>query len=177
MRMRWHLTVQAAAFKVRLHRKHLFLPVPVQFAGFFLYYSTSRNSTKRREGRGRALSKIVVAPSRPLNHDGNSNLANTTRQMNCSLFLFDYVTWKPNRPISSRSYEILLTSPFDYRTTCWNLRATTQPPTPFPNCWITAPIRHGAAYDSQRQRPTSNVYTSDDDYSLSLYFLFPLCPR
>jgi len=35
MRMRWHLTVQIAPFYVRLHRKHVFLPVPVQFDVLF----------------------------------------------------------------------------------------------------------------------------------------------
>lgn len=49
MRMRWHLSVQTAALHVRLHRVHLFLPVPVQFAALFWYCSTSRKSTGHAE--------------------------------------------------------------------------------------------------------------------------------
>lgn len=33
--VRWHLTVQAAALQVRLHREHFFFPVPVQFAAVY----------------------------------------------------------------------------------------------------------------------------------------------
>lgn len=58
--VRWHLTVQAAALQVRLHREHFFFPVPVQFAAVYLYRSTSRNSTKRREGLVHASSRLIT---------------------------------------------------------------------------------------------------------------------
>lgn len=43
VRMRWHLSVQTAALHVRLHREHVFLPVPVQFAALFWYRRRQEN--------------------------------------------------------------------------------------------------------------------------------------
>lgn len=54
VRMRWHLGMQAAALHVRLHRVHLFLPVPVQLADLFWYRSTSRKSTEHAENVNRS---------------------------------------------------------------------------------------------------------------------------
>lgn len=60
VRMRWHLSMQTAALHVRLHRVHLFLPVPVQFAALFWYCSTSRKSTEHAENVNRSP---VAGPS------------------------------------------------------------------------------------------------------------------
>lgn len=54
LRMRWYLTMQSTALQVRLHREHVFLPVPVQLAVLFCYLSTSRKSTKHADGMSRS---------------------------------------------------------------------------------------------------------------------------